>query len=237
MYTELVSFSWCSTPGYTSCSVHEDRQCEYTCEKGNTITSGLNNLAGLPAGATTIHLSTSCTCTSCHVLIIGLEAPPEVRSLYIYIYEIIINETLKWPSLLPILMQESSWWWQCGDRYIICLFPHLHTPFLHFSPFLISLVVSVDVKHQVYLPAPHHLLPLLPVPNKPCGFCGRYAPCLLTYHLHTPFPLSLTNLVVSVDIKHVTCWLLIYHLHTPSPSFSPSLISLVVSLDVKHHVY
>ena len=53
-----------------------------------------------------------------------------------------INETLKWLSLLPVLMQESFWWWQCSDRYIISLFPHLHTP-------------------------------LLPVPNKPYGFCGR----------------------------------------------------------------
>ena len=33
-------------------------------------------------------------------------------------------------------------------------------------PSLISLVVSVDVKHHVYL-HPHS------VPNKPCGFCGR----------------------------------------------------------------
>ena len=48
-------------------------------------------------------------------------------------------------------MQESFWWWQCSDRYIISLFPHLHTPFPHFSPSLISLVVSVDVKHHVYL--------------------------------------------------------------------------------------
>ena len=39
-----------------------------------------------------------------------------------------INETLKWLSSLPILMQESFWWWQCSDRYIISLFPHLHTP-------------------------------------------------------------------------------------------------------------
>ena len=36
-----------------------------------------------------------------------------------------INETLKWLSLLPILMQESFWWWQCSDqirsiRQIIC---------------------------------------------------------------------------------------------------------------------
>ena len=48
-------------------------------------------------------------------------------------------------------MQESFWWWQCSDRYIISLFPHLHTPFPHFSPSLISLMVSVDVKHHVYL--------------------------------------------------------------------------------------
>ena len=31
------------------------------------------------------------------------------------------------------------------------LFPHLHTPFSPFSPSLISLIVSVDVKHYVYL--------------------------------------------------------------------------------------
>ena len=54
------------------------------------------------------------------------------------------TETLKWLSLLPILMQESFWWWQRNDRYIISLFPHLHNPF---SPSLISLMVSVDVKH------------------------------------------------------------------------------------------
>ena len=51
-------------------------------------------------------------------------------------------------SSLPILMQESFWWWQCSDRYIISLFPHLHTPF---PPSLISLMVSVDVKHRVYI--------------------------------------------------------------------------------------
>ena len=39
------------------------------------------------------------------------------------------NETLKWLSSLTILMQELFWWWQCSDRYIISLFPHLHTPF------------------------------------------------------------------------------------------------------------
>ena len=55
-----------------------------------------------------------------------------------------INETLKWLSLLPILRQKSFWWWQCSNRYIICLFAPL-------SLTLISLMVSVDVKHHVYL--------------------------------------------------------------------------------------
>ena len=52
------------------------------------------------------------------------------------------TETLKWLSSLPILMQESFWWWQCSDRHILSLSPHLHTPF---SSSLISLMVSVDV--------------------------------------------------------------------------------------------
>ena len=61
------------------------------------------------------------------------------------------TETLKWLSSLPILMQKSFWWWQCSDRYIISLSPHLHTPFPPFSPSLINRTVSVDVKHHVYL--------------------------------------------------------------------------------------
>ena len=48
-------------------------------------------------------------------------------------------------------MQQSFWWWQCSDRYIISLSPHLHIPFPPFSPSLISCTVSVDIKHQVYL--------------------------------------------------------------------------------------
>ena len=44
-------------------------------------------------------------------------------------------------------MQKSLWWCQYSDRYIISLSPHLHTPF---SPSLISLMVSADVKHHVY---------------------------------------------------------------------------------------
>ena len=45
------------------------------------------------------------------------------------ILSLTIKETLKWFSSLPILTQESFWWWQCSDRYIIYLSPHLRTPF------------------------------------------------------------------------------------------------------------
>ena len=36
------------------------------------------------------------------------------------------------------------------NGYILSLFPHLHTPFPRFSPSLIGLMVSVNVKHRVY---------------------------------------------------------------------------------------
>ena len=48
-------------------------------------------------------------------------------------------------------MQESFWWWQCSDRYIISFKsppPYPRTPF---SPSLISLMASVDDKRHVYL--------------------------------------------------------------------------------------
>ena len=50
---------------------------------------------------------------------------------------------IKMALILPILMQESFWWLQCSDRYIISLFSHLHTPFPLFSPSLINLTVSL----------------------------------------------------------------------------------------------
>ena len=39
----------------------------------------------------------------------------------------------------------------CSDRYILPFFHPSHTPFPTFSPSLVSLVVSVHVKHHVYL--------------------------------------------------------------------------------------
>ena len=59
------------------------------------------------------------------------------------------------PTLGVVLITSSSC---CSDRYIISVFPHLHIliysslpPPPPFSPSLISLMVSVDVKHHVYL--------------------------------------------------------------------------------------
>ena len=52
------------------------------------------------------------------------------------------------------LMQESFWWWQCTDRYIISLFPPPPYPLPTFSTALTSLMVSVDVNYHVYLLLP-----------------------------------------------------------------------------------
>ena len=39
------------------------------------------------------------------------------------------------------------------------------------------------------------------------------------------------NVAIGIQIS------LLPHLHTPFPTFSPSLINLMVSVGVKHHVY
>ena len=72
------------------------------------------------------------------------------------------TETLKWLSSLPTLMQESFWWRQCSDRYIISVFTPTFKPLPPFSPSLISLRVSVDVKQHVYYS----------VPRACCGLSG-----------------------------------------------------------------
>ena len=48
-------------------------------------------------------------------------------------------------------MQVSFWWWQCSERYINSLSLISIHPSPSFSPSQIRLVVSVDVKHHVYL--------------------------------------------------------------------------------------
>ena len=49
-------------------------------------------------------------------------------------------------------MQESFWWWQCSDRYNYNLpLPPPPYPLPPVSPSLISFMVSVHVKHHVYL--------------------------------------------------------------------------------------
>ena len=59
--------------------------------------------------------------------------------------------TLKWLSSLPILMQESFWWWQCSDRYVTSILPPPPPPPTPSPrPSIISFEVSVHVKHHVY---------------------------------------------------------------------------------------
>ena len=74
-------------------------------------------------------------------------------------------ETLKWLSLLPILIQESFWWRQCCDMYIISLFPYHHTP--PPLPITNKPYVSVDVKHHVYL------LTIAPTPTAVPHICQK----------------------------------------------------------------
>ena len=48
----------------------------------------------------------------------------------------------------------------------------------------VIMVVTVYIVISIKPPSPPTSIPPpLPVPHKPYGFCGRYAPCLLTYYL------------------------------------------------------
>ena len=104
------------------------------------------------------------------------------------------HKTLKWLLSLPILMQKSFWWRQCSDRYIIS-FPLFHTPFNPpFSLSLISLMVSVDIKHHLYTWLKAHLA----FPSTKRQVCTLFqlpppSPAVhisLFPHFHTPFPPS-----------------------------------------------
>ena len=81
------------------------------------------------------------------------------------------------------------------------------------SPSLISLMVSVDVKHHVCLVCESRGgRPGLPVPNMCNGVCGRK---VRARELPLPLPPS----------------------PYPLPPFSPSLVSLMVSVVFKHRVF
>ena len=122
-------------------------------------------------------------------------------------------ETLKWLSSLPILMQKSFWWWQCSDRYIISLFPNLHTPSPPpFSPSLISRMVSVDVKHHVYLSTWHKKELFLRVTGQ-----GHSCFCTNSYTIHKIIWIHTHTLSLSLS-----------HIHTFSLSDARTLFLCIV---------
>ena len=119
-------------------------------------------------------------------------------------------------------MQKSFWWWECSDRYIF--FPIPPPPlgtgrkegrrysFPPFSPSLISLTVSVDVKQHVYLLSTVHP-PRSPWPEQillPTGWgvprassvarSSSSAGALTSVHLpHSSVPWSRPARVVTAD--------------------------------------
>ena len=150
---------------------------------------------------------------------------------------------------MPILRQKSFWWWQCSDRYII--FPLPLPPYpppppptpLSVSPFLISLMVSVDVKHHVYLHISSRLAYLhwLPIGSriqyKLASLCYNclnstapvYMTELLTVHKPNP-PASDTSIfcLPSVRLHSSACTLLpaLFCLHSSACTLLPALFCL-----------
>ena len=51
-----------------------------------------------------------------------------------------------------LLLHESFWWWQFSDRYLISLFPHLHTPFLP------SLIIIMYIYHALINALSAHMI-------------------------------------------------------------------------------
>ena len=108
-------------------------------------------------------------------------------------------------------MQESFWWWQCSDRCtiydddvlgcrvdilgtnIIYPCPHPHPPYTpspSFSPSLRSRVVSVDVKHHVYLLTAKYSEFFCAANNE--SFAGYHRHCTvqpIASHLHNGYRL------------------------------------------------
>ena len=122
-------------------------------------------------------------------------------------------------------MQESFWWWQCSDRYIVYHSPHLHTPLPPFSPSLISLTVSVHVKHHVYLLTSTRrcfcgvCLLLCCVGVFVLALCRCFCPCIVSVFL------SLRCVSVSVTVFYFTiiCYCVLFY-------FCPCVVSVFLSL-------
>ena len=118
-------------------------------------------------------------------------------------------------------MQKSFWWCQCSDRYIISPpTPNPRPPPYRlppFSPSLINPMVSVDIKHHVYLLTCRYLFPFLPTDIERSVMYLRpasvsvtlfvcFSACLpahlcLSLHPSTPFrpaPLSLLFSILSL---------------------------------------
>ena len=127
--------------------------------------------------------------------------------------------------------------WQCSDRYIISLSPHLHIPSPQpFSPSLISRTVSVDVKHHghTYLHPPsldaERQTPSTGLPHPSSKHCHNWlrnrSPKIIVQDLcesrgGRPGLSVLTSLLVSVEVKQYWSNL--------------SLICQLTSEDIKHH--
>ena len=82
-----------------------------------------------------------------------------------------INETLKWLSSLPILMQESYWWWQCCDRYILSFSlspPPYPLPLLPVTNIVISLFWFLWKLSTLFTKG-------LPLGKRPI-YCGHFSP-------------------------------------------------------------
>ena len=136
LFTDSVVMSLSGKKPPSHCKSEQGRNLSYLSHL--SVWAGLpSGKAGRPRGFGLNLLRLSFLFKSCGLWTLSCES-----------LTIIKYKTLKWLSLLPTLMQKSFWWWQCSDKYIISLSLHLHSPF---SPSLISLMVSVDIKHHVLL--------------------------------------------------------------------------------------
>ena len=99
-------------------------------------------------------------------------------------------------------------WWQCSDRYIISRFPHL--------------ILQELCESRGGRPGLSVLTSLL---------------VSVDVKLYWTMLRHWSQLVPNMSTDSKQHYLPTYHLHPPFPASSRPLISLVVSVDVKHHVY